>query len=437
MPTLAQYLSLVTPQHRNAPRFMAALATLLQPFVDQQALLGSLPDAFDLDDAVGAQLDAVGLWIGETRFLKTPLAGAFFSFDDPKLGWGAGHWKGPFDATTGLARLDDDTFRTLLRAKIAANHWDGTLAGAAAALAYIYRDPATRVFIQDNQDETISFNVAGQPLSAVDLALLTGGYIPLKPAGVSLSYVNLVSVIGAPLFGFDLENSNVSGFDVGAWGSSIAPAQGTTGGTTSAGGSSVSGSDTTPLTGSDGTGLTGSDGADLSGAVSGVSSSTGSGSGGTTPATGSGAGTGAGTATTPPSFSFDTTSAILAGFDSGVWTGTAPASSGTTGSTDGTTSPTPGGAGSTPTGPAGGSGSTPPDSGSSTGTGSTTPAGGITTTPTDGGTGFGSGTGSGSGTGTTPATGTTSAAPPPTFGFGVANSDVAGFDTGVWTRAAA
>ena len=76
-------------------------------------------------------------------------------------------------------------------------------AGAAAALAYIFNDPDTHVFIQDEQDGSFNLNVAGKLLGIVEAALLQGGYLPLKPAGIRLANVNFVSVGGSPLFGFD------------------------------------------------------------------------------------------------------------------------------------------------------------------------------------------------------------------------------------------
>ena len=217
MPTIEQYLSLVPPQHRNAPRFTATLTALLQPLVDAQGVLAALPDHFDLDIAEGVQLDAVGLWVGVSRFVAIPIAGVFFSFDVPALGYDLGYWRGPFDGLSGLSRLDDKSYRLLLRARIAANHWDGTLAGAGAALAYIFNDPDTHVFIQDEQDGSFSLNVAGKLLGTVATALLTGGYIPLKPAGINLAHVNFVSVGGSPLFGFDLNTTSIAGFGLGAW----------------------------------------------------------------------------------------------------------------------------------------------------------------------------------------------------------------------------
>lgn len=497
MASLAQYLSLVTPQHRSAPRFMAALTALLQPFVDQQAFLGRLPAAFDLDEAAGAQLDAVGLWIGETRFLKTPLGGVFFSFGDPALGWGRGRWKGPFDDATGLSRLDDESFRRLLRAKIAANRWDGTLAGAAAALAYIYSDPLTHVFIQDNQDGTISFNVAGKSLSAIDLALLTGGYIPLKPAGVQLAYVNLVSVIGAPLFGFGLDNASVAGFGKGAWGgtitttatapSSVVTPPSTPSGPTTTPGAPVSrafgfGLETASTAGL-GTGLwTGkapvvdtSPGTPGTSGGGGASGSQGGGTGtnttpsGSDPTSGTGTpGGAAGPITSPDGTGLQGADGTdLTGPDAGATspaTGSGTAATPTSPATPVTpTTTTPAGAGlpfgfgpgTTVIGGFGAgiwTGIAPPVT---AGAGSTTPAQPTTTTPAD--TGTGSGTTPPATTPTAPATTTPTtptttpvdttpttppvvtppAATPPAFGFGAANDSLAGFGTGVWTGKAA
>ena len=143
MAQLTDYTDLVTSEHSDKPRFMATLSAVAQCFVDLQNGLIDIPDEFDLDNAVGVQLDAVGLWVGISRKVNTPLAGVYFSFDTAGLGFDQGVWQGPFDPTTGVTSLDDDTYRLLLRAKIGANHWDGTLGTSAAILNAIFGGSAS------------------------------------------------------------------------------------------------------------------------------------------------------------------------------------------------------------------------------------------------------------------------------------------------------
>jgi hypothetical protein len=78
--------------------------------------------------------------------------------------------------------------------------------------------PGNTFFIQDNGDMTMLVGVVGPAaLNAVTYALLTGGYLDIKPAGVRITGYVTSSVLGDPLFGFDVENSIISGFNVGAW----------------------------------------------------------------------------------------------------------------------------------------------------------------------------------------------------------------------------
>ncbi|SPA44827.1 DUF2612 domain-containing protein [Cupriavidus taiwanensis] len=220
MADLTDYTGLVTSEHNQRPKFMRVVAALAQPMVDLMNLLGGMPDKFDLDVAGGAQLDDVGRWVGIARRVATPLTGVYFSLDTAGVGFDQGNWKGPFDPDTGLTLLDDDTYRLVLRAKIGANHWDGTLESTAAILNSIFNGD-TYVFIQDNQDMSMTIGVAGKVPSAVFLALLEGGYIPLKPEGVRVNFVIVTSVDGEPIFGFDMDNNLVAGLDVGAWGTPL------------------------------------------------------------------------------------------------------------------------------------------------------------------------------------------------------------------------
>ena len=220
MADLSQYTDLITSEHNKRLKFMEVVETLAEPMVDLQNVLSAMPGKFDLDNAVGDQLDTIGLWVGISRDVPVPLTGVYFSLDIDGLGFDQGSWKGPFDPDAGLTRLDDDTYRLVIRAKIGANHWDGTLESSKAILDSIFGG-GTFVFIQDNQDMSMTIGIAGVIPSAVFLAVLANGFIPLKPEGVRINIVIVTTVDGAPMFGFDMSNNLVAGFDTGAWGTSL------------------------------------------------------------------------------------------------------------------------------------------------------------------------------------------------------------------------
>lgn len=214
--TVASYTNLITSEHADKPNFAAWVAALCQPFVDEQTVIDAMPAGYDLDSAVGSQLDTVGEWIGISRDLQIPLTGVYFSFDTDGLGFDEGTWLGPFDSTTALTVLPDDSYRTLLRAKIANNQWDGTIPSAYSFLNPILGED--NLVIQDNCDMSMLMGVIGNvALNAVTTALLENGYLDVKPVGVRINAYISPSILGDPFFGFDLENTTISGFDAGAF----------------------------------------------------------------------------------------------------------------------------------------------------------------------------------------------------------------------------
>jgi hypothetical protein len=220
--TLDAYLSLITSLYRTQPRFLALVTALAQPVVDQQALLKAIRDGFDLTTGIGVQLDQVGEWIGRSRNLETPLDGVYFSWDTEGLGWQQGAWKGPYDPDTGMVVLPDEAYRLLLRAKVAANSWNGTLDDAYAIWEAVFADTGMVVVIQDNQDMSIIVGVAGAYPDAVTKALLSGGYIPLKPAGVEIDHY-AVAPQGGALFVWGAESDTCNGWGIGSWPENLIP----------------------------------------------------------------------------------------------------------------------------------------------------------------------------------------------------------------------
>ncbi len=217
MAQASDYTALITSEHAGKPKFTAMVSAIADCFADLQNTLAGMPGLFDLNVAVGSQLDAVGLWVGLSRKLSVPISGVLFSFDTPAVGFDQGNWQGPYDPPAGLVSLDDRTYRQLLLAKIGANRWDGTLSTADAILNSVFNRFFTYIFLQDNGDMSITLGVSGMIPSALLLALLATGQLVVKAEGVLLS-TQVTSVNFAPLFGFDVSNSFIAGFDRGAWG---------------------------------------------------------------------------------------------------------------------------------------------------------------------------------------------------------------------------
>ena len=191
MADISTYLAVLTSEHNQRPNFVAMVSLFCQANVDQQNLLDQFPMLFDVDLAVGDQLDKIGQWVGVSRNLTAPVL--------------------------GVTTLDDPTYRVLIMLFIAMNSWDGTVPGIYNIWNAILAPTYGPIFIVDNQDMTMTVILLTPPTSVLILAILTNGYFLLRPAGVGITGFFEPSVPGDPIFGFDVENSFISGFDVGAW----------------------------------------------------------------------------------------------------------------------------------------------------------------------------------------------------------------------------
>lgn len=221
MANVVNYTDFITSEHADKPFFTATVSALAQPFVDQQNVTLTFSPNFDLDRAFGIMLDYDGQWIGLSRTLRAPITGVYFTLDDATLGFDLGVWKGPNDPTYGLVTLDDETYRSLLKAKALSNRWDGSLGMAQEILAlWFVTMPGTLAFVQDNHDMTISIGIAGITPSPLFQFITAQGYVNIRPGGVGLKGT-YISDDRTPLFGMDMGNDYIGGFDTGTWGQLI------------------------------------------------------------------------------------------------------------------------------------------------------------------------------------------------------------------------
>jgi len=188
------YTSFITSEHADKPKFVAMVQATAGAFGAIAEAMCSLPHAFDLDNAAGAQLDIVGKWVGQPRAVSGVLTLGYFGFSDnivaepfgeegnPSIG-GRFYEEGePFTSTSVLA---DPEYRTVLRAKIVRNHYDGRTDEIEQALEYIFAAPA---HVRDAGNLSIDI-VVNAPISLVGQSLLTNFDLLPRPAGVSIGEI--------------------------------------------------------------------------------------------------------------------------------------------------------------------------------------------------------------------------------------------------------
>lgn len=218
MITDEKYVSLITSEHDQRPKFVAMVRAVAASYVEDYNLMKSYTSLFDIDEAIGQQLDVVGQWVGVSRFVSVKLDSVYFSFDVAGLGLDEGKWYSPYNPLYTTVRLDDEPYRTLLRAKIANNQWDGTIPGAYAVWETLFADTGIGLLIQDLSNMHMVVAFTGPVPDEITLSLVAGGYLDLRPAGVQIDAYLTPTVTDTAYFGFDVENASIAGFDHGAWG---------------------------------------------------------------------------------------------------------------------------------------------------------------------------------------------------------------------------
>lgn len=217
---LQDYIDLIPPPNSIAPNYISWLTAWLQLYIDTQTALNDLVTQFDINLAVGDQLDIIGELLGLSRLVN-------------------------FQPGGGLsAEMTDDQYRLVLQSKIILNQWDGTKAQIYEFWQTFF--PQYPVIITDNQDMSMSVAVVGMPndltgtlsfgydsageadgdttLWGYDIGywepfnsllrdLVLNNYFVPKPAGVSVSYTFIDDIA----FGYDIDTDLMKGYDEGYW----------------------------------------------------------------------------------------------------------------------------------------------------------------------------------------------------------------------------
>ena len=155
------YLDLVTSEHRTKPNYIAWLEVLLTPFVDAINLNQGVKEAFNLNTAVGAQLDILGKILVQPRRMDFQ----------------------PTDGSSPI--LGDEDYRLILKAKVVKNQWKGTISDFYNFWEILLGNNLP-IYLVDNQQMEPVVVVWNPQVTPMIQDFLSHGLIVPKPAGLGL-----------------------------------------------------------------------------------------------------------------------------------------------------------------------------------------------------------------------------------------------------------
>lgn len=215
MPT-NEYTDLIAGYHVGKERYTAWVFALTEPLRIARERLAALREDFDVDTAIGAQLDAVGVRVGVSRVLPMTLTDVYFALDDTGgIGLDLGVWKGEYDPVDGTTTLGDETYRAVIKAKIAQNHWDGTRGSLPDFLGEVlgqFGQPAKVLDLEDLDTMHVVLHLTKETTPPIVWELFSRRIIDVTAAGVSVDLVD-----NQPWFGLDYETASVKGLDESSW----------------------------------------------------------------------------------------------------------------------------------------------------------------------------------------------------------------------------
>lgn len=211
-----EYTDLIAGYHVGKDKFQQWVFTLTEPLRIARERLAALRDDFDVDKAVGPQLDAIGVRVGVSRSLPMTLTDVYFALDDVDgIGLDLGVWKGTYDPVDGTTTLGDETYRAVIKAKIAQNHWDGTRGSLPDFLGEVlgqFGQPAKVLDLEDLDTMHVVLHLTKDTTPPIVWELFSRRIIDVTAAGVSVDLVD-----NNPWFGFDYETASVKGLDESEW----------------------------------------------------------------------------------------------------------------------------------------------------------------------------------------------------------------------------
>lgn len=210
------YQNMIIQQYHDKPKALGDIAVKIKKYEEIKACIDSFLHAFDMDTATGKQLDIIGKIVGIDRFIKDAIPINYFGFsDDPNA---KGFGQAPFyklgDPVYQAQNVGDDTYRFLIKAKIAINGGSAFLSMGKAnnlqlIIMFLFNGKA---YVVDNYDMTLTLYVD----ASVDINLLRiAKSLDLIPRAMGTHYRFIIQyddTVGT--FGFS-HDASAKGFGLG------------------------------------------------------------------------------------------------------------------------------------------------------------------------------------------------------------------------------
>jgi len=192
--------NLLIKQYWEKPKALAEIGLQADTWETVRAFLVALDSAFDLDSAVGEQLDVLGRIVGiERNVLAVPKSFFGFSSNPISLGFAdkfdptrqGGLFFDKFGSAFTDFQLNDSEYRNLIKVKAAFNRSSGYLSSNdfVSIQSVVLSVFDGQAYVSDNLDMTITLN-ASQYIGANRVNLIVAlGLLP-RPQGVT--YTNTV-----------------------------------------------------------------------------------------------------------------------------------------------------------------------------------------------------------------------------------------------------
>ncbi len=192
------YVNLLIIQYNQQPKARAMIDLFVRKLI-AEGIIFEIRDGFDLETAVGVQLDILAKYIGADRFYEGQILEDYFAFieydtdpvyavidrkgyaDYTDIGIKVGKWLTYDDILSTTSSLTDSEFRTILKLKILqnnSNHSDQEIIEGVWALF------GDQLIPQDNYDMTMNY-IVDPAIEPLILVAAEKGILP-KPMGVEL-----------------------------------------------------------------------------------------------------------------------------------------------------------------------------------------------------------------------------------------------------------